>query len=450
MSGGRCWSSIVATPNERSALRLGVDAEWLVGCVLPEGHPGAHASDGAQEHHGRRRWLVWGDFARGAQMLRDEEPCPNTELDGTPCLYYLGHSGAHRYPGIPEGPSSDGFASPMDRRPAPQAPRPDQRGFPPTQPWNALTQFDIDPDPPTDQFPPLPAPPGWPASASQQTSRDSVEYQPAVEQPVRTSGVDASTLDQLFADLPSLAPEDAPIVSPDSGAWAAPDLVYSPDSEVPEAVALDHVAPDDAAAPDALAPDDAAPDDAAPDDVAPEVVDGFVASHDAPDAPEASAPLPATGPARFEPAEAADGAIQHQPVKVVNEYEPSLGEDTPGGSTTVVYRDDPDASIMEVRPTSNDVLTTSILQVIASNDDPVRIGVPTTLRPISGPARTAGPAGPAPEQLSGADVKAMTDAVRDAADRLRANPGADDTYAISEALRDMASSLGRLADRFGK
>ncbi|WOC12065.1 hypothetical protein [Gordonia sp. MP11Mi] len=449
MSGGQCWSSIVATPNERSALRLGVDAEWLVACVLPEGHPGAHASDGAQEHHGRRRWLVWGDFARGAQMLRDEEPCPNTELDGTPCLYYLGHSGAHRYPGIPAGAPSGGFASPMDRRPRPvpepfeppapqaqgfpplisqtlipqtsipqspilqspvlqspvlplQTARPDQRGFPPTQPWNALTQFDMNPDPPTDRFPALPTPPGWPSVP-----------QPAVEQPVPSSGVDASTLDQLFADLPSLAPEDAPIVSPDSGAWTAPDIV-----DVPEATAVQA-----------------------------EAVDGFVASHNAPDIQEVGVPLPVTGPARFEPVESADGSVQHQPVKVVNEYEPSLGADAPGGSTTVVYRDDPDASIMEVRPTSNDVLTTSMLQVIASNDDPVRIGVPTTLRPISGPARTADPVA---EQLSGADVKAMTDAVRDAADRLRANPGADDTYAISAALRDMASSLGRLADRFGK
>ncbi|MGO3327154.1 hypothetical protein [Gordonia sp. (in: high G+C Gram-positive bacteria)] len=483
MSGGRCWSSIVATHDERAALGLGADSEWLVGCVLREGHPGAHASDGAQAHHGRRRWLVWGDFARGAQMLRDEDPCPIVELDGTPCLYYLGHSGPHRYPGIPEI-TVGGAPSPLDRRPPQGTPAPPQpaqfapaptdpvasgpamgpgsRGFPPTQPWSAPSAFDLDPEPTTDRFPALPTPAGWPNHAPE-TPTESAKW---------SSDAGVSAMDRLFAELPSLAPQDAPVVAPNSGGWTVPDAQTSidvgssdshvpcvpgpqtpvPQTPVPEAPVLDVDAEEvefaELGAFDAS--DGSAPAAEVPI-VEPPVVEGFVASHDAPTIEDVDVAPVASGPTRFEPAdigEDSDGAPrQHQPVKVVNEYEPSLGEDTPGGATTVVYRDDPDASSMEVRPTSNDVLTTSILQVIASNGDPVRIGVPTTLRPISGPARSAVPAN---EHVSGEDVKAMTEAVRDAADRLRANPGADDTHAISEALRDMASSLGRLADRFGK
>ncbi|MCF8604473.1 hypothetical protein L5I01_14030 [Gordonia sp. HY442] len=495
MSGGQCWSSIVATPDERAALGLGADGEWLVGCVLREGHPGAHASDGAQTHHGRRRWLVWGDFARGAQMLRDEDPCPMVELDGAPCLYYLGHSGPHRYPGITESAVGSDAPSPLDRRPpqvdpaqidpaqvepgparwdpppiAPAFSGPSaeqaQRGFPPTQPWSAPTAFDLDPEPTTDRFPALPKPAGWPNRARETSSDPRSEW---------SSDTGVSAMDRLFAELPSLAPQDAPTVSSRSDVWTIPDVQsrvdkpVSPDAQasavpMPDLPILDvdadHVEFADLDAPDVPAPAGELPTDELPVVEIPAVeipaveipeVDGFVASHDAPAFEDADLAPVSSGPTRFEPAdqvEHSDGSPrQHQPVAVVNEYEPSLGEDTPGGATTVVYRDDPNASSMEVRPTSNDVLTTSILQVIASNGDPVRIGVPTTLRPISGPARTADPAN---EQVSGDDVKAMTEAVRDAADRLRANPGADDTYAISEALRDMASSLGRLADRFGK
>ncbi|MCF8572219.1 hypothetical protein L5G32_18320 [Gordonia sp. HY002] len=490
MSGGQCWSSIVATPDERAALGLGADGEWLVGCVLREGHPGAHASDGAQAHRGRRRWLVWGDFARGAQMLRDEDPCPMVELDGAPCLYYLGHSGPHRYPGITESAVSGDAPSPLDRRPPQVDPGPSaeqaQRGFPPTQPWSAPTAFDLDPEPTTDRFPALPKPAGWPNRAPETSSEFRSEW---------SSDVGVSAMDRLFAELPSLAPQDAPAVSSRSDVWTIPDVQshvdhpVSPDTQAPPVpmpdlpildVDADHVEFADLDAPDVSALAGELPTDELPVVEAPvveipvveipvvevpvvevpvaeipvaeaPVVEGFVASHDTPAFEDADLAPVSSGPTRFEPADHVEGSDgsprQHQPVAVVNEYEPSLGEDTPGGATTVVYRDDPNASSMEVRPTSNDVLTTSILQVIASNGDPVRIGVPTTLRPISGPARTADPAN---EHVSGDDVKAMTEAVRDAADRLRANPGADDTYAISEALRDMASSLGRLADRFGK
>ncbi|GAA4670812.1 hypothetical protein [Gordonia humi] len=399
MSGGRCWSSIVATPDERAALRLGSDAEWLVGCVLPEGHPGAHASDGRQGSHGRRRWLVWGDFARGAQMLRDEEPCPITALDGAPCLYYLGHSGAHRFGApvpqvIPPQPAAP--APPQPSVPAP--PRAPSRGFPPTEPWSA---FDLDPEPATIPFPPLPKPPGWPHAP-----------QPPVE-PLAAG--ERTAMDQLFAELPSLAPADAPYVAPGTDAWTPPEL------PVPDVPVSDVPAPE------------------------PVMLDASSAQ-ESPSADQEIAPPPVlAGPARFEPADVE--AAEHRPVTIDNHFEPSLGDDAPGGATRVVYRDDPDASIMEVRASSDEALTTSILQVITSNDDPVRMGVPTTLRPISGPARTAEPVA---GQLSGDDVKAMTEAVREAAQRLGTGPVTDDTHAISEALRDMAVSLARLADRFGK
>lgn len=37
MRSGGCWSSVVATAEERAVLRLTTENDWLVACVLPEG-----------------------------------------------------------------------------------------------------------------------------------------------------------------------------------------------------------------------------------------------------------------------------------------------------------------------------------------------------------------------------------------------------------------------------
>ncbi|GAC78861.1 hypothetical protein SAMN04488550_0372 [Gordonia malaquae] len=426
MSGGRCWSSIVATSDERAALSLGPDAEWLIGCVLYEGHPGAHASDGDQPHHGRRRWLVWGDFARGAQMLRDEDPCPMAGVDGSPCRFYRGHSGPHSVaapaaPPVMEAPRVDP-ASPMDRRPAAAAAYvpPSRPSFPPTAPWPAPSAFDMDPDPPTETFAPLPTPPGWPHVVDSRTA-----------------------MDRLFADLPSLRPEDAPFVPPSpDGTWrtfgdAPPTPVAAiPTDPVPaEPAEVDVV---DVEVVDVDEVDVVDPPSGPVDDVPPiEVPDGAVAVHPEPVIITSEESV-TSGPAKFVPADDRSGKRQkHKRKKVDNTYEPSLGDDAPGGATTVVFRDDPDATLMEVRPTSDAVLTTSILQVIASNDDPLRMGVPTTLRR----AATATP------ELTGADLKAMTAAVRGAADRLRDEAAADDARELREALRDVAGTIAEIASR---
>ncbi|GAA2368712.1 MULTISPECIES: hypothetical protein [Gordonia] len=132
MRGGGCWSSIVATPDERSALHLTPTHDWLVACVLPAGHDGAHGSDGAQSHSGRRRWLMWDDYARGAQTLAEEFECPSQALDGAPCLFFAGHGGPHRYAApvgrdFPAEPVVDGAPSPAPvpkPRSAPASPPP--------------------------------------------------------------------------------------------------------------------------------------------------------------------------------------------------------------------------------------------------------------------------------------------------------------------------------------
>ncbi|WP_143965874.1 hypothetical protein [Gordonia zhaorongruii] len=649
MSGGRCWSSIVATQSERAALELGHEDEWLVGCVLREGHPGAHASDGHQIHHGRRRWLVWGDFARGTQALRDEDPCPVQELDGAHCLFYFGHSGQHRYPGIGVDDAQPPTGSLMNRRPQgatpqPQVPAPEQTpGRAASQPdpqghgqqwdqsqWNqpqwdqpqwsqskwGQSQRDVSPgrdelpwqesagyqaqdhqaqghhaqgsQPQAYQMPGNPAQaagqPGWqqtrapreespsaptarhvlPISdwynqAQQSNDASATEFpfaagspdhdgrpipppshygvppEPVHSEPVfdgqspppapwptrhrddayqprpfavpEQSDVSAegtppplppqqsparqfppepsatppplpsqqvrdqqseyrpdamSALDRLFADLPSLKPQGASATSPrpdaadpvlTGGEWLSFDFgaISAQAHRYPPVEADDFVdvEPVDA---ESLDGDQADVEQAGGGrhgvDAWAEIDDArVVATYAEPRNTEVPLPPLPTGPARFEPAALKEPAAKqdHEGERVTNDYVPSLGDDTPGGSTSVVFRDDPSATSMEVRPTSTDVLTTSMLQVITSSNDPTRMGVPVTLKPLGGIGRDV-----PLEELSGEDLKAMTAAVHDAADRLRANPGSGDTSAIGEALRDVALSLSQLADRLGE
>lgn len=270
----------------------------------------------------------------------------------------------------------------MDRRPAAAS-----AYTPPAYP--EMSAFDVDPDPPTETFAPLPKPAGWPHNVDSRTA-----------------------MDRLFDDLPSLRPEDAPFVPASAdGTWVT---LPEPEPVAPTPVEVLDVEPVEVPVPD----------------------DDVVAVHPEPvlvvDAPVTS------GPSSFVPADDRSGKRQkHKPKKVDNSYEPSLGDDAPGGATTVVFSGDPDASLMEVRPSSDAVLTTSILQVISSNDDPLRMGVPTTLR-------RAVPDAP---ELSGDQLKAMTVAVRSAADRLRDEAIADDTRELREALRDVAAAVADIASR---
>ncbi len=97
MAQARCWSSIVAGPDDRTALRLDRSSSWPIACELAEGHPGPHAGDGGHGF-GRRPWLVWGDFALAPYACREQDPCPASSLDHAPCRLFGGHSGDHRFP----------------------------------------------------------------------------------------------------------------------------------------------------------------------------------------------------------------------------------------------------------------------------------------------------------------------------------------------------------------
>lgn len=97
MAQGRCWSSIVASPADRTALRLDHASSWPVPCELADGHPGTHAGDGGRGF-GRRPWLVWGDFALAPYACREQDPCPASSPDRAPCRLFGGHSGPHRFP----------------------------------------------------------------------------------------------------------------------------------------------------------------------------------------------------------------------------------------------------------------------------------------------------------------------------------------------------------------
>lgn len=179
MRSGGCWSSVVATAHERAALRLTVEHDWLVACVLPEGHDGAHGSDGAQQHVGRRRWLMWGDYARGAQNLSDEFECPAQALDGAPCLYFGGHGGPHRY----AAPVGQDFPAAQS-----QSRHADSGGFAmPAIPQEPVAS---------------PPPPVVPVAATPPPEISPLRMPPAL--PPEDTTTTLSALDDLFSGMPSL------------------------------------------------------------------------------------------------------------------------------------------------------------------------------------------------------------------------------------------------------
>lgn len=98
MPQDRCWSSIVTGPADRAALRIDMEVTWPIACELPNGHRGPHASDGGRGGPGRRRWMLWDDFARTPRTARDLEACRERSIDNASCRLFDGHGGAHAFP----------------------------------------------------------------------------------------------------------------------------------------------------------------------------------------------------------------------------------------------------------------------------------------------------------------------------------------------------------------
>ncbi|GAC67040.1 hypothetical protein [Gordonia soli] len=98
MDGAGCWSTVVCTAQERAALGLTSDSEWLLTCRLGAGHRGNHATDASSRPRADRRlWLEWNDFDDHAQSLIERNPCSIRNPSGAACLYFEGHGGPHFY-----------------------------------------------------------------------------------------------------------------------------------------------------------------------------------------------------------------------------------------------------------------------------------------------------------------------------------------------------------------
>ncbi|MYR07242.1 hypothetical protein GTV32_13405 [Gordonia sp. SID5947] len=96
MNGEGCWSTVVCTPAERSALGLTGQSEWLLHCRLTSGHQGNHATDASSRPRADRRlWLEWNDFDDHAQSLIERNPCSARSPQGAACLYFESHGGRH-------------------------------------------------------------------------------------------------------------------------------------------------------------------------------------------------------------------------------------------------------------------------------------------------------------------------------------------------------------------
>ncbi|MFW0794327.1 hypothetical protein AAFP30_10990 [Gordonia sp. CPCC 205515] len=98
MNGEGCWSTVVCTSAERTALGLTGRSDWLLNCRLSSGHGGNHATDaGTRPRHDRRLWLEWNDFADHAQSLIERNPCTVRSQFGAHCQFFEGHGGAHYF-----------------------------------------------------------------------------------------------------------------------------------------------------------------------------------------------------------------------------------------------------------------------------------------------------------------------------------------------------------------
>lgn len=179
MARARCWSSIVAGPADRAALRMDPQASWLLSCDLPEGHAGFHASDGGRGGLSRRRWLLWSDYASAPQDCRELEPCRGRSIDGAACTLFEGHDGLHRFPAVPPSqsfraqPLSREFPAPVGHSPTPRTPTAPK---PPTPPGAGESLSPMSwpgtPSPVTSAAPLTPRPPVTPAPQEVEMSRN--------------------------------------------------------------------------------------------------------------------------------------------------------------------------------------------------------------------------------------------------------------------------------------
>lgn len=416
MRSGACWSSVVATVHERAALALTPTHDWLVACVLPAGHDGAHASDGAQEHAGRRRWLLWGDYARGAQNLADEFECSAQALDGAPCMFFAGHGGHHRYAAplgedfpatesarqsVPQQFVSQQFV-PQPPAPRPSAPRADSGRHEMRAPRldGRGRHGGPGPDPSQPVAPVAPLPPPWmpatPSTTAPSTAAPAAQLSPL---PPEDESISVSSLDALFAGLPSLSnlPHTELLAFPEgSFRSTAPSWPASRGEYVAEHHPANPVDPEVVVAgPDRFEPAAAMPDE--------EIID------------VEEVPDPAPGRRRADRDRQAGPTTGRHGASA--EPAPAV-EDTQPGSRW-----------LEVRPGAASVLTTPMVQVISSNDDPVRMGVPTARRRLA---------------VDGDELESVTTAMAAAADRLRALPEADGE--VSAALQDVGQALARLSE----
>ena len=159
MNGEGCWSTVVCTPQERTALGLTGRSEWLLHCRLAAGHRGNHATDASSHPRvDRRLWLEWNDFDDHAQSLIERNPCTARSPQGTGCLFYEGHGGGHFFapsnghaPTAVSTPHAGPPAGPAPQRPAPPSPA----SAPPAPPRMAGPQ---QPAPPSAARQPAPRP----------------------------------------------------------------------------------------------------------------------------------------------------------------------------------------------------------------------------------------------------------------------------------------------------
>lgn len=382
MRSGGCWSSVVATAEERAVLRLTTENDWLVACVLPEGHEGAHGSDGAQQHVGRRRWLMWGDYARGAQNLSDELECPAQALDGAPCLFFGGHGGPHRYAApvgqdFPAGAArhGSGAAVPVTAQASPPVPAP--------------------------MPPPVPAPRFEPSP---------MRMPPAL--PPEDTTTTLTALDDLFSGMPSLKgmPPTEMLTFP-SGSFSSPAPAW-PDSRG-EYVAEHHLE----------RPTERETVVSGPNRFEPSRHEATGPVIDAGQSPE-----PVRGRRRRDRRDQSEANWSELSTTAPGRHgSPTAIGDAP---TADAHPVSPSSRWLEVRPGTESVLTTPLIRVISSNADPVRMGVPSARRPLRG-------------QL---DLASMTSVVDDVVAQLRGLPETHRDGAVAAALNEVTQSLARLSE----
>ena len=440
MRSGGCWSSVVATVQERAALRLTPTHDWLIACVLPAGHSGAHASDGAQEHTGRRRWLLWGDYARGAQNLADEFECSAQALDGAPCMFFAGHGGHHRYAAplgedfpsasaprtpmsSPASAQSEAAASPLFQSPSPLSDDGGRhagrhggsaQGGPTTPvrpPWMA-----VGPGAHQAASPNHGAGAPGPVGAAPE-SRRSPQMPPPL--PPEDESVSLASLDALFAGMPSL--KDLPhtdLLGYPEGSFRSAAPTW-PDSRGEYVAEHRMASPGDheviVSGPHRFEPAERVPED--------EIID----VEEVPD-PVHGRPQRAPGDRGSEETgrAAAPTGGRHGAPTVADAATP---ETDPSSDVADADRDQRDTRWLHVRPGAASVLTTPMVEVISSNDDPVRMGVPTARRRLA---------------VDDDELTSVTAAVEEAADRLRSLPDADGE--VSAALQDVGQALSRLSE----